>query len=1020
MLPLWIIDITGKSKRRDAFQRLINEIDHVYIPDEIKEFLKDADKAQKQDETEIVDSNNSNSSLVDFGSDVNEDNPKDSAKKTRKEELEEEEIREAAKKAVIDGDYWYYSVFNSPFETDLTEEEQAKLDQFVAEHNEERGNKGQELLTQDEIDTYVNATKLYRFQEEMVKEGVSFINHLRLSNVKPYQTINIVVLGDATESFTRSVFPSIAALLQKEKGRYWSAHIHQGMKVLGILYVPCDVNTYEVGKRKEILHMLDEIEVQHDITAIRGYDHMMLYQNVQNRTECSYPMLKSKQQADYLVQCLVHMFLATTINHPTISGTSAEDTFYFSMGAASVYFDMKMEDANDTNNVAKNLVDTFKEDGDREDATEVVPLLKKEVYSAEIFVKEFTKMDNMDIEDIEPTPFSPHPIVNYLHKGLKKLYYYTQLRFFPASLLRQILNVIEDKTSNMLDKISATSNSAYKNASVAIHPAIVKRLAKVSQNDGALSHIEFLIRNMQELMSKERDRVRVVLESEFWDRIIYKSSLIPKNQQDFFIDYHETYKNDVASKNDGAGCATSRDEALTKLKSLLSKEKTMLATLGRTFFMCIISVLFFLPILDNISPDVIDLGDVKKNAFYWSVGVFMIPVIIQWIMYLVYMRKKDACIRVLKAYYTHDAYARVANRIETESNEVYLKLINLGEEYLERCRRIRKEVRFVSPLPDEKMTFPKTMFNQPLNGGTFNGDVVIPEKEIECSKLRINFEPRPVNELNRSEYYLLINYFNDILGMLLGDVSITESHAKRYNENTGDYEFVSKDELLRIKEEEWELKKVKFRELLLAGIKKEMLPREYPTVGDKLIQYKKKIESYTLLEPLMSFAATNGELTSLADPEYADIKVNREIDDLSSPYLPYYNTRTQVGKHDEIYKKYIFITRWRCFEHFSYNRLFPTEDFDMDQRAIVNYEQENKVRSKKQKELERQSMGTNYVEEREQEVELPYEPCQSSLILWAVCPDENSSKWLSLFNTDHFGRAFQDREKYREILNQND
>lgn len=32
MLPLWIIDITSKSERRDAFQRLVAQIEHVRMP----------------------------------------------------------------------------------------------------------------------------------------------------------------------------------------------------------------------------------------------------------------------------------------------------------------------------------------------------------------------------------------------------------------------------------------------------------------------------------------------------------------------------------------------------------------------------------------------------------------------------------------------------------------------------------------------------------------------------------------------------------------------------------------------------------------------------------------------------------------------------------------------------------------------------------------------------------------------------------------------------------------------------
>ena len=49
---------------------------------------------------------------------------------------------------------------------------------------------------------------LYDFQDRLVKEGIDFIANLRKSNAQPYQTINVVVLGDITEDQTQLLFPS--------------------------------------------------------------------------------------------------------------------------------------------------------------------------------------------------------------------------------------------------------------------------------------------------------------------------------------------------------------------------------------------------------------------------------------------------------------------------------------------------------------------------------------------------------------------------------------------------------------------------------------------------------------------------------------------------------------------------------------------------------------------------------------------------------------------------------------------
>ena len=1001
MLPLWIIDITKKSDRRDAFLHLVGKMEHVFIPDALKNCIntetKDAtdttvasfadDKAEQTPGLGM-----SNLNLPEENKAVGSDSVKS---RTIEEKVDEEEREKAARRAIIRGDYWYYSAFD--YDTYFT---------------------GLDINDRDRIKDVAN--KLYDFQEAIVSTGKDFIMTLRKSNAKPYQSINIAVLGDATEDLTRMVFPAIAAILQKEKGRFLPAHIHQGMSIFGMLYVPCNVNTYHVNERSAILRLLNEVEVQHNITAIRGYDHMMLYQNVQNRTECTYSLLSEEEQAQYLLQCIVHLFLACDSNHPLLSGTGSDDSFYFSMGATSVFFDMTVEDQNDADEVANSIVNNFKENGDNENVDQDIELVDKELYSADLFVKTINP-ENFELNDYERPEVRPHPIHDFLHKYLKKQYYLYRLRFFPAELLRDILKRIEEGTSARLDEISAHSVRSFKSAEITILPAITRILSKVNEHDGALSFIEKKFKDLEEHLSKEKEDLQRAIERNFWHKIMYDTLIVPKKQKDPFEEYHDVYVNDIQAKNNGAGCKNMRDEVLANLRGLLSKERTLLATLTRCFFMGLMLVLAILPILDFISPRLVNLGNVYDNAFWWALGLFLLPLLIQFIAFLLYIRKRAQLIRILKAYYLHDAYARLANRIESEGLELYNKMIALGDEYLTRCKRIRREVSFPTPNPALKLLFPVSMFNQPLNGGMFNGEEIIPTTEIEGSRIRVNYTPRYINELTKGNYFQLINRFNNELAILFRDVSLIEPHARRFEEGSGDYVFVSRDELIAQKEQNWEEIKKSFQNLLTKGIKGEMVPREFPTVGEKLIQYKKKINKLTLLESMLAYAATNGEITSEADSEYADIKVNREIDDLLAGYLPLYTTRTQVSKYDELYQKYIFITRWRCFGHFSYNRIFPKEDFDQIIREERIFQDEVQARENKKRKNEKLYAGELKDEELMPMImEKPYVLHTSSLILWAVCPNDNSSEWLKLFEAEHFSEAYNDRNTYREILNKND
>ena len=394
MLPLWIIDISAKTERREIFVNLLSQIDHVHLAstqDVSSEYISPAADKGEMRPAEMADEQDFSAQLSKFGG--AQDDP--SKSKSQQELLDEWEQRTAEKNDIIKGDYWYYSAFD---------------DAFV----------GMPKVTSDNLDDEGGvADRLYHFQNQLVEAGQQFIHQLRLSNAKPYQAINVLVIGDSTERFTQIIFPSIAAVLQKEKERILQAHIHQGMSIYGALYIPCDINSREVEARAKVLRLLNEVEVQHKLRFLRGYDHVMLYQNVQNRTECTYSLMSEKDMAEYLLQCVIHLFYACDATHPLISGTRSADLLYFSMGATSVYFDMTAEDANDASRLAAELMLNIKKPSEEEASDrEEIYLLKPEEFNAEKFIHDINKGMNVDMQEAEMDEPNPHPILHYTQKNL--------------------------------------------------------------------------------------------------------------------------------------------------------------------------------------------------------------------------------------------------------------------------------------------------------------------------------------------------------------------------------------------------------------------------------------------------------------------------------------------------------------------------------------------------------------------------------------------------------------------------
>lgn len=1005
MLPLWIIDITSNDLRKKSFLNLLKKVENVYIPDDIlRELEQDEDSVSSSIEDQTI------TSVADKHEDLN---PMD---KTVEEKQKEEEKRKAIKESIIKGNYWYYSAFDDPFrDIDM---ESHPIENQVDEDGE---------TTQVGI-----AQRTYEFQEQVVKAGKDFIWQLRHSNARPYQTINIVVLGDATEQFTQMLFPSLAIILQKEKGRYLPAHIHQGISIYGALYVPCDFNTYEVKKRNALLHLIEEIEVQNQLSRARGYDHMMLYQNVQNRTECHYPLLSEEQLSEYLLQCLVHIFLACDINHPLISGTMSDEMLYFSMGAASVYFDMNAEDVKEANMVASELVMQFKKrTSDEVEARPELYLLEDKYYKASEIIGGLITVENLDLTSVDIGKPSPHPILDMLHKQLKRLYYNTWLRFFPLRLLQKISDYIDKNTSDRLDKVSAKCTKSIKALEKGILPAIQRIISKVKPEEGALTAIENLFKNVESELSKEHENVSVQIEYNLWEKVRDpKHNFIPKNQEDFFDEYHEVYRNDVQCKNNGSGQTELKSQALEKLTNLLSTEPTALSVITRSTLLGIMMVLGLMPLLYAFNMgEGINLG-AQSHIVLWSTILFIIPYIISLISFLLYQRKLNQILRVLRAYYTHDAYARLANRIETEANKFYAHIIDLCKEYMERCQQIRKDVRYKTPGPEYKAAFPRTMFNCQLNGGVINDAEIIPASEVERCKMRVNYTPISISDLDDNHYFMLLHSFKETFTTLFDKVEVRSKSIRRMDPETQQEVFVSKEQLDKEAKENWKNIRKDFLNKLVKNIREEFVPREFPTIGEKLHQYMRKTENYHLLEPLFEYAAVNGEIVCDADVELIDVKINQAVDELFDE-LPIAHRNIQQILYNELYEHYLFVTRWKCFKHFSLNRILPNEDFDIAVRQERNYETELKFKQQEKEKLdEMEQKAQNRLNETIEEVSTPIEeetpehPVEyvrdiSALILWAVCPDDKSNLWMKFFDTD-FSKAIEDRSKIRQIMNQDD
>lgn len=968
MLPLWIIDLREKSERKERFRELLLKLDNVLVPA----------PNRRQD-----------SAVVSPGAEVGADLPA-AARTTSaggaavtektgtiKETIEQEYKETAERESKIRGYYWRYS-------------EMADVYRRI------------EREPADPDPAHDAPKRLYRFQCELVKEGQEFIRTIRQSTARPHVKVNVVVLGDVTEELSRLVMPSVAALIQKEKGRILASHIHQGMEIIGMLYIPSDINTYPVNARKNMRRTLTEIEMQRGATTIRGYDHMMLYQDVQNRTECHYGKLTDREVAEFLFQCLVNMYYACDESHPLISGTASADIFYFSMGACSVYFDTEKEDNKARYNLAMNLIRAMKSEGDGERTpVEKLHILNEGEYDPRSF---FTSeaLEELEVGDVEPEKPVLHPVKNYLAKHLKRLYYHTYLRFFTKRMHLKIVESIDRATKRALESISAESKRRIKDAPKHLLDGIHNVLTKLSSDDGCIPAVVRLLKELKESVSKQKSGVANILDLYFWDKIIYhERGYIPKDMEDTFMEYHDVYRSDVRSKNGGSGQTEMKKEAINRLNGLLSNEATILSRICRSVLLGIMLALAVVPVLNLVSPHLLDIGRVGRYAEWWSVGLFFVPPVIQLVSWLLYERRKRRAERDLQAIYLHDAYARVANRIESEIISFYNRLIALSERYEKRCEAIMKQIEegFEKGMEAAPLV-PPTLFNQPLIGGAYGIDRLLPPDAAEDCYVNINFIRHNLREIGKREYFIFINSNSSLIAELFKGVDICENLQRRVNAE-GKEELVSKEQQEKEQEEEWLRLRDRFQEELKEIVMMAIQPRENATVGEKIEEYSLSHPgSAPLLRPVIDYTATNGELISSADTEFLDVKLNvAAMEERILPLVAMHNRKFQLDRFLPLYRKYLFITRWRGFNHFSFNRILPMEDFD---------------------ENVRDTLVSQYAAEPAEGERGAAADLRSTLLLWALCPDDISQDWFRMFPKDEYADAVQRMETYREILNQED
>ena len=761
------------------------------------------------------------------------------------------------------------------------------------------------------------------FVSLIMSEGKEFINMLYQSNPCNDTILNVCIIGNSLERRSLRLFSSTAAIIKKLKPRIVPDHIHVGLNIIGMLFIPYDINTLSFYKRQLILRCLRELHVQNRVKRAAGYDKVMLFQDSQHRTEKMYGQLDGINLVDYVFQCLVHLYYSCDDGHPLIDGTYANDDLYFSMGVGSLYYDTVQQDNKEAALVGNRLFATFQQKGSEESMADEVQLLEnhglraEDLYETELKDKDYFNEDVL--RDLVPD-CQCHPVNDFAHLSLERRFYNQYLPSYIERFINSTINAVSSVTRDRLVHVNEKLATKLEKVKLSMKAAVETIIKKSSHQRGGVPLVRTVYLNFREKLQlyKEKMKKDDVLEERFWEPIF---SGVSKRYKDFLIEYHSAYKSDRADeKASGVHCDAMKAETVERLAGLLENDGTILSRIGRSFLAGIVCVLALMPILELLSPAIINIGNVSDFSWLYGAILFLIPMGVQIFKFYRFHWKRRKLEDALKAYYLHDSYGRLANRLQNQIELFYEDLMAFCDRYIARCDLILATETPFSEKVASDPAIPETMFNIPVIGGKIGSKEVFPKREADYNTLRIDEEKVRIDKIKEEQYFILIRKFSESVSHLFDGVGDSES--------------------AEVGEKLWNVAKSHFVRSMNEDINSVFIKRSDSTVGDKLFQYSRTPENRAGFDLFFRFCSTNGELTVNDNDQFGDLKTNRhELVNVFSSSMPV-KTSYQIYEDWDVdyplYTSYLFLTRWRTFDYISATRIIPERKLEDRDFAIKN------------------------------------------------------------------------------------
>ena len=600
--------------------------------------------------------------------------------------------------------------------------------------------------------------------DNVVADGRACINSF-IKNGYNVGNFQIVIIGAADEKLTQQIFAPLAGLIRDNLPRIIADHANLGVEITGIIFIPNTINQLDdVQERIKVAMLLEDLNMLNERLGSRHFNHLVAYQDVQYKGARFYPGLNEEQRTELLFQILTNLFFLSAKSERLFDKIGSNGGIY-SLGTASVYYNSEYHHAYELKRLLDKLVTQFKdiENFDQIYAQRIVhEVLQEDVVCpdeiSERFREECSSSD-VDLKKMEGDA-DPHPVWDLFCSDLIPAYYHKYLRYLPARLN----NFMQSLYYVLLTRFSEIIRKNRKNAVNRFIPLLHNFYRKVFLDSSAfyatIAQIEAVFTTAKDYLIKKREEIKFVS---------YEIVPIPQYLRN---DYNKCKTDDRKNKP---------SSILEDIKKSLKKEPIVLSLLVRCFLLGILLVFTIIPLLRFLSPKVINLGEIATIEWLWIPILFFFPLIIE---FFIKLRRHFLWIRRLKYRLLASTILSVNKRLSEflveELRAFYDDLVDECDKQLSLLAQFRENMN----VPETNTgigVIPRTMFNQPLLGGSFCNEKLL-EESVSEAEIRVNDNILRLSELKKEDVVCLLkNSFRQPETLDTIDLSDSKDPAEHAN-----------------------------------------------------------------------------------------------------------------------------------------------------------------------------------------------------------------------------------------------